>query len=439
LDEYLDQTVRFLLIILVVLLVAIPATLFLMGSAPTLTALNTPQVVGSDSAYQVAIASAHGISQLTTTLEQDGKAQTVTSAQFKKHRLGLFRHEADHTYTIKVGKSNFPALHDGSAKLTFTAKANDLRGSKRSISYLVMVNLTPPHVSADGEQHYINQGGSELVTFTPTGYVTDSGVKVGKYRFGSFPVPGHPGLRYSLFAYPWDLDAHETPYVFATNPAGNEARATFTFRLFPKKFRTRDFEMSDALMEKLVNQIDPKGSGDMLTRFLKINGEMRRANNQTLADLRKQSADHFLFTEAFYQVVPAVEAQFADVRNYLYHGKKVDQQVHLGFDLADKSHMVIPAANDGKVVFAENLGIYGNCVVIDHGGSLQSIYGHMSDFSVKTGDMVKRSQEIGHSGQTGFAGGDHLHYSMQVDGVQVNPVEWWDPHWIKDRVWSKVK
>ncbi|HCC56078.1 MAG TPA: M23 family peptidase, partial [Solibacterales bacterium] len=180
-------------------------------------------------------------------------------------------------------------------------------------------------------------------------------------------------------------------------------------------------------------------TGDMLSRFLKINGEMRRANNQTLADLRKDTADHFLFTEPFYQVIPAVEAQFADVRTYLYHGKKVDQQVHLGFDLADKSHMVVPAANGGRVVFAEMLGIYGNCIVIDHGAGLQSIYGHMSEFSVKKGDMVKRGQQIGRSGQTGMAGGDHLHYSMQVDGVQVNPVEWWDAHWLRDRIWSKLK
>ena len=44
---------------------------------------------------------------------------------------------------------------------------------------------------------------------------------------------------------------------------------------------------------------------------------------------------------------------------------------------------------------------------------------------------------LGRSGSTGLAGGDHLHYSMQVDGVQVNPVEWWDDHWIHDRIRSK--
>ena len=426
------------LVIILALLLVVPITFFLMGSHSGLALDHPATVIGAQTPFRLTVRNPHGISQLSAALEQDGKSQNVTVASFKKHRLGVFRHEPDQTYTVSAGKKNFPAIHDGPAKLTFTAISNDVRARADSVTLPVTVNLSPPRVSADGEQHYINQGGSELVTFTPGGYVTESGVKVGKYTFGSQPLPGG-ARRFSLFAYPWDLDTSVIPYVYAANPAGGAARATFTYKLFPKKFRSRDFELSDALMEKLVNQIDPNGSGDLLTRFLKINGEMRRANNQTLSDLRKETADHFLFTEPFYQVVPAVEAQFADVRTYLYHGKKVDQQVHLGFDLADKSHMVIPAANDGRVVFAEMLGIYGNCVVIDHGGGLQSIYGHMSEFAVKKGDMVKRGQQIGRSGQTGMAGGDHLHYSMQVDGVQVNPVEWWDAHWLKDRIWSKLK
>ena len=119
--------------------------------------------------------------------------------------------------------------------------------------------------------------------------------------------------------------------------------------------------------------------------------------------------------------------------------KKIDEQVHLGFDLSNVKNTPIPAANDGKIVWAERLGIYGNCIVVDHGYSLQSIYGHLSSIAVKEGDLVKRGQEMGKSGSTGLAGGDHLHYSMQVEGVEVNPVEWWDAHWIKDHVQDRLK
>ena len=93
----------------------------------------------------------------------------------------------------------------------------------------------------------------------------------------------------------------------------------------------------------------------------------------------------------------------------------------------------------GNVILAERLGIYGNCIVVDHGYALQSVYGHLSSIGVKVGEAVKKGQEIGRSGATGLAGGDHLHFTMQLDGVQINPVEWWDAHWIRDRILSKLE
>jgi murein DD-endopeptidase MepM/ murein hydrolase activator NlpD len=166
---------------------------------------------------------------------------------------------------------------------------------------------------------------------------------------------------------------------------------------------------------------------------------MRKQNNATEADLAKYTEPKFLWNGAFLPMVDStVESRFADDRTYTWKGKKVDEQTHLGFDLAKLAHSPIPASNDGKVVWAEDLGIYGNCVVIDHGFGLQSLYGHLSEFLVKKGDMVKKGQIIGKTGSTGLAGGDHLHFSMLVDGVQINPVEWWDPHWVKDRILSKM-
>jgi murein DD-endopeptidase MepM/ murein hydrolase activator NlpD len=122
----------------------------------------------------------------------------------------------------------------------------------------------------------------------------------------------------------------------------------------------------------------------------------------------------------------------------MYKGKQVDHQVHLGFDLSDTANAPVHVANDGRVVWADSLGIYGNCVVVDHGYALQSIYGHMNRIDVKVGDMVKKNQSLGVAGATGLAGGVHVHFSMQIDGVQINPVEWWDEHWIHDRILSKL-
>ena len=162
-------------------------------------------------------------------------------------------------------------------------------------------------------------------------------------------------------------------------------------------------------------------------------------NAAAIAALAKKTSASKLWNGPFTQLGNSkVEAAFADHRTYVYKGKEVDQQVHLGFDLAVTSRVPIVAANAGTVLNASWLGIYGNCVIIDHGMGVQSLYGHLSSFDVKVGDTVTKGQTIGRSGMTGLAGGDHLHFTMLVNGQMVNPVEWWDPHWIDDRVQRKL-
>jgi len=156
--------------------------------------------------------------------------------------------------------------------------------------------------------------------------------------------------------------------------------------------------------------------------------------------MSKNSAPEFLWHGPFVQLSNSkVEAYFADRRTYVYDGKPVDQQDHVGFDLSTVAHNPIQAGNDGKVILAEYFGIYGNAVVIDHGAGLLSLYGHMSEIDVKPGQMVKKQEIIGKSGSTGLAAGDHLHFGMFLQGVPVNPTEWWDEHWINDHVLNRFK
>jgi len=389
----------------------------------------------------VRIVNKHGIRAVTARIEQDGQSTVISRMTRTSVRFRFRRPPAlPEIYSFTAGKDSVPGLKEGKARLIVEAQSNDLRALTDTVSADVEVILKPPTVSTDGFQHYINQGGSELAVLTPMGSWQEAGVRVGSAVFRSFPAPGDSQQRISLFAYSWDTPPSTAPVVFARNSAGSEATARFWFKVFPKKFRARDLTIDDAFLEKVDNQIEPGGSGDLLTRFLKINGETRRANNKTLSDLRLKTADRFLWTKAFLQLANSqVESAFADIRTYVYKGKKVDQQVHLGFDLATVQHGPVLASSDGKVIWAAPLGIYGNCIVVDHGYGLQSIYGHLSEINVKEGEMVTRGQQMGKSGSTGLAGGDHLHFSMQVDGVQVNPIEWWDEHWINDHVRSRIK
>ena len=196
--------------------------------------------------------------------------------------------------------------------------------------------------------------------------------------------------------------------------------------------------MTDRNLEKVDGELDPTGTGSLVERFVRINREMRRANTEFLYNLRTTTAQKILWNGPFVPVKSARESFFADWRTYVYNDQKVDEQVHLGYDLAQTAHSPVKAANAGRVIFAGRLGLYGNCVVIDHGYSLESLYGHMSSLGVKEGDNVAKEQQIGVSGATGMAFGDHVHFSMMVDGIQVDPKEWWDEHWIHDRILSKL-
>ena len=422
------------------MLVVLVAAMLAM-SAHTELNLSPVAVIGVATPVTVRLANPHGVRSIDAWLEQDGKRYPLFDEKAPSRRLFWKRHEAARRVTFEAGKNKASDLKEGKARLVVEAVSNDLRASTDSAASDVNVVLTPPRVMADGLQHYINQGGMELVVITPGGQWSEAGVHVGKYTFRSFPLPGHAEERFAMFAYPWDLPADVAPEVFARNQAGTEATAKFWFKLFPKKFRARDFPVEDALMEKLVNSVDPNNTlapgKDLLGRFLYINGELRRKNNQQLADLRMQTAEKVLWNGPFLHWGKE-EANYADLRSYMYHGKKVDEQVHLGFDLSDTQTTPVKAANDGKVVWAADLGIYGNSIVVDHGYGLQSIYGHLREIDVKVGDAVQKGQKMGIEGQTGLAGGTHLHFGMQVDGVQVNPREWWDEHWIQDRVMSKL-
>ena len=427
---------------LVVLLAAYPA-LLLIRSTSTEIQLQTPvKVVGVSTPVALVTLNRHGVRELSATIEQGGKSYRVFEQSEAPRRWNLFEPARNpQSFQFEVGAKKAQGLHDGRAMLRIEAVSNDLRARRDSLNLELDVNTKPPALSVDEGQHYINLGGAEVVTFSTGGYVTESGVRVGKYTFRSFPLPngGSPSRRICFFAFPYDTPDGEVPIVFARNPAGAEATSRFWYKLTRKKFRSREINLTDAFLKKIFDEMDPRGSGNTEARFVKINNDLRVINNQTLSELRTKTSDQILWKGPFVQLAnSSVEAQFCDFRRYVYKGAQIDQQVHLGFDLAVTAQTPVLAANDGKVIHAAPLGIYGNAIVVDHGMAVQSLYAHLSQIEAKPGDEVKKGQRIGRSGASGLAGGDHLHFSIQVEGVPVNPMEWWDAHWLKDRVLGKI-
>jgi murein DD-endopeptidase MepM/ murein hydrolase activator NlpD len=357
--------------------------------------------------------------------------------------------------TKPAGKKTLSALKPGEATITATAVRPVLFGFRQAaatVTRAVTVRLNPPQIAVLSSFHYINHGGSEMVVYRVTPPDAESGVRVGDYEYRGFPASGagikngDDALRVAFFALLWDQNVSTPISVYARDSIGNEGTASFDYRVFPKEFRKSHIDLDDRFLAKVVPPIlqnstelkvdDPT---NLLASYLTINRDLRRMNNATITALAAQTSPEILWRGPFKQLSnTAVEAGFADQRTYVYKGQDVDHQVHLGFDLASVAGASVRAANSGRVVHAGWLGIYGNCVIIDHGMGLQSLYAHLSSIGVHVGDAVNLDQEVGRSGSTGLAGGDHLHFTMLLGGNAITPIDWWSSQWVQDRVMRKL-
>ncbi len=425
------------ILVVIAIVVLAPIVYVLARSATPVVDLTSPVTsLGQATPIAVHVHDPRGVSKLSAIVEQNG-------TQYAAWQSSQPSSAADSTFSFTAGVKTTPQLRDGKAKLIVEATSNDLLQKTGRLERDVTVVTQPPTISVDSDQHYLYLGMADLATFNVSGGWTEAGVRVGDQTYRAWPMPGGKAGFFSLYAFAWNMPLGTIPLAYASNGAGNDVTSPLVVQ-FPKKeqpkYTVHDLQVSDAFMQKVVGELDPSGSGDPVARFVEINSEMRRANNKTLSDLRFKTADRFLWSQPFTrQSHSQAESTFADLRNYIYQGKKIDQQVHLGYDLAVTQHVGVEASNDGRVVYAAPLGIYGNCIVVDHGYGLQTIYGHLSHIAVHEGDMVKRGQVMGQSGMTGMAGGDHIHFAMQLDGVQIDPKEWWDSHWIQDHIAKRVE
>jgi murein DD-endopeptidase MepM/ murein hydrolase activator NlpD len=392
-----------------------------------------------------------GVSAIRLELVQGDRSVVLGEQRFP--RAGSFspargRFTARAELSATVGRASQEWLKEGEAVLRATA--DRMAGPLRSKAPLVVekrmqVRLRPPRLELESKQHYVREGGSGVVVFRVGETTARSGVRAGTVESLSYPLPGGGvGERFTLFAVPWELEDPGQVRLFAEDDAGNRVEVPFVdlFKKAPPRADT--LELTDAFLEKVVPAIASAtpgfdASGTLLDQYLRINGELRRSVLARIAALARDSEPHFLWQGAFRQM-PNTErrAGFAENRTYVYRGRTVDHQTHLGLDLASTERAPVPAANSGKVVFAGWLSIYGNAVIVDHGYGLLSLYGHMSALDVKAGDTVSTGQRLGTSGSTGLAGGDHLHLEIFVQGKSVDPLEWLDEHWIRDNIATKV-
>ena len=391
-----------------------------------------------------------GLQEVSVRLIQNMKQYTLAEERFPSHGVLSLESGTQHTYDLNIVPfSDAIPKQRGPATLVITARDYSWRGffegNWARFDQDFTVKFTPPKLESLSIPLPVTQGGAGVVFFRTSDDAKTFGVKIGEAFFPGHPTPGEEYNYFSLIAFPHNLPVKTPVQLVADDGLGNKAIQTVDIKIIPKKWRTRNINISDRFIQRTVLPIisqtpEIEDQGNPLQNFLSVNNGLRTTNAKQLKKLAATSKPKFMWQGKFTQLSKSqVEAAFADHRKYFYHGKIVDTQYHLGFDLAVTKHYPVEAANRGEVILAEYFGIYGNTIVIDHGYGLQSLYAHLSSSKVKKGDMVARGQIIARSGMTGLAGGDHLHFSLLLNGVQINPIEWWDPKWVKSRISERLR
>jgi hypothetical protein len=418
------------------------------GEKPAISLSPLPEFLSRGQKFSLKVTDKkRGLRTVKVTINQEGREVHVLEEKFPFR--GLMNREGIHLYE-KQFSIDPSALNLAQGRVSFNVRVWDYSrrgggdGNLALIEHKITVDTIPPAIRAVSRMHNVNKGGAGLVVYQASSDTQESGLFVNDRFFPGYPLRGNDkkGLHTCYFAIPHDADTKASIHLWAKDRADNISKSGFYFHIRNRRFRSEKMNITDRFLTKVLPYFSffpLESQGTDLEKYIKINNDLRKENHLAFQDLTRNTDPERLWEGPFLRLKNAATmARFADRRLYYYGGQKVDEQTHLGIDLASLANSPVQAANNGRVLFAGRLGIYGSTVVLDHGQGLTSVYGHLSNIEVTRDQMVKRGEIVGLTGQTGLAGGDHLHFSIMINGVFVNPVEWWDGHWIEDNINRKL-
>ena len=328
------------------------------------------------------------------------------------------------------------------------SKWNFLEGNSVRKVFKLIVDKKRPQLSIVSNSYKISRGGSALVIFKVNDETLDKLYILGNHSKHFKPQPFYKdGYYISLMAWPVQ-DSSFKATVVATDLAGNVAKSYIPLYLKEKKYRLSKINISDKFLKGKIADLaeefdETEGITDPLEQFKIINEDVRAKNENLIHKLSSVVEDDKINNFKMNRMYPLKNAQvvahFGDHRKYYYKGEYLSEAYHLGLDLASNAMAQIKPKNAGKVVFADYNGLYGNMPMIAHGLGLYTIYGHCSSLKVNAGDETTHNEVIANTGKTGYAMGDHLHFGVLVQGIEVRPQEWMDKQWMKLNITDVIK
>ena len=382
-----------------------------------------------------------GLKHFELVLSDGNKSLIVGQGDFEK---GV----KEKTLSVNYPKSK--VLDAKASKLQLKVSINDssfwnfFQGNKTVKTIDITVDYKRPNVNVVANSYSITQGGSALVVFQANDTNLDKlYVKAGERNFKVQPYKKE-GYYAALIAWPFKKTDFSAK-IIAIDKAKNKRATDIPFYVKNRKYRVSWIKVQEKFLDGKITDLassDPEYAGieDRLEKLRAINETMRLKNEDLIYKLSDNLKTELLDKWKVYKFYPLKNgskvASFGDERHYYYKTKnnEVSKSYHVGYDLASTKMADIKTSNAGKVIYANENGIYGNMPMIDHGMGLYSLYGHCSQILVKEGDEVSMGQVIAKTGTSGLALGDHLHFGLLVQGIEVRPIEWFDAKWIKTNI-----
>ena len=448
-DKRLSPLALAIIVILVFLPMLVMVVIRMESEQPSIGLELSSSFIGTDHWLEITLEDQKsGLKRFWLAVLQDGKETTLLEKHFPASGLLHKGSVMSESIRIKIAPQKF-SLKDGKAMLRMMAVDYSWKswgkGNRAYSEKEIIIDTEAPIARVLTRAHNISPGGSNAVAYALSEPCDISGVQVADNFYPGYPDPtGNNDIRIAFFALNDQQHPGADIYLLAKDRAGNQTKIGFPHYIKTKNFKKDTIQISDRfILEKLPEferDLADQNLEDPLDKFLFINREIRARNKAVLNKLMQQSDPTMYWNGTFLRLPKsATRSGFGDRRTYQYNGKTIDKQTHLGIDLASLAMSPVPAANSGKVIYAETLGIYGRLIVIDHGYGLFSMYAHLSSFNVPVGQIVKKGDIIGSTGKSGLAGGDHLHYSILISGTFVDPLEWWDASWIRNNITDKIQ
>lgn len=326
------------------------------------------------------------------------------------------------------------------------SNAHFFSGNTTKLKFDFTIDTEAPLVRMIASSYKISYGGSALLIFKIDDKSTQEVIVTnGTDEFRAFPFLKE-GYYAVLLAWPIKNRIFGGT-ITAIDKAWNAKRVAIPIiKDSSVRYRFSDIKISDQFLSTkldglvtIIGERAPSSFGNALEKFKYIN-ELIRSKDENIIFGITNKVDYQSFVKPmnFNVFLPLkkskVVGSFGDHRTYLYKDKRFSKSMHLGLDMANFKNAPVSSSNAGKIVFSGLLGVYGNTIIIDHGLGLSSLYSHLSSMEYQSGEEILAHTEIGKTGQSGWAFGDHLHLGILVQGYPVRVIEWMDSKWIKNNI-----